>query len=252
MNYIPGTAKQIEYAYLDGLRELDISITELRISSDKGFQQMTEKLQLHLMQGNAFGSVQQSIEKAFRMNEQLQIEHLNKVGQILTANRIHPTTAQLNIIKNTPLNAMQEPPSHSVIVNMENRLLISGGIGTAGAVTGAIAGKVTAKVAAQGAIKLGAQALVKVATAKVAGALGVTAAGAATGAAVGSVVPGIGTAIGATLGDIVGGVTVGLTIEKLLLMLEETYSRGKFKQQILEAIEESRLEFKTLLESTNP
>ncbi len=283
--YIPGTSKQIEYAYLDGLRKLDISITELRISSDNGFQQMTEnvddyldwyyslpaeyerivalatgaleewmteKLQLHLMQGNAFGSVQQSIEEAFKMNEQLQVEHLNKVGQILSANRHHPTTAQLNIIKSTSLNAMQEPPSHSVIVNMENRLLISGGIGTAGAVTGAIAGKVTAKVAAQGAIKLGAQALVKVTAAKVAGALGGTAAGAATGAAVGSVVPGIGTAIGATLGGIVGGVTVGLTIEKLLLMLEETYSREEFKQQILEAIEESRLEFKALLKSTNP
>lgn len=231
--YIPGTSKQIEHAYLDGIRELDISIHELRLASDTGFatmtenvddyldwyysltaeyerivalatgaleEWMTETLQKHLMQGNAFGPVQQSIDQAFQMSEQLQAEHLNKANQILDQNRLHPKTAQLDIIKQSSLLAMQEPPKHSVIVNMENRILISGSMGTAGAVTGVIAGKITAKVAAKGAIKLGAQALVKVTTAKMAGALGGTAAGAATGAALGSIFPGIGTAVGATLG----------------------------------------------------
>lgn len=279
--YSLGTSNQIKRVYLDSIGELDVSIDELKVASDKGFQTMvenvddyldwyyslpaeyerimalasgaleewmTETLQAHLMQGNAFGSVQQSIEQAFRLNKQLQVEHLNKVDQILVENRLHPNTAQLDIIKQSSLLAMQEPPKHSVIVNMENRLLISGGMGTAGAITGVIAGKITAKVAAKGVIKLGAQALVKVTAAKMVGALGGTAAGAATGAALGSVIPGIGTAIGATLGGIVGGVTIGLTVEKLLLMLEEAYSRDEFKQQILEAIEESRLEFKEVLE----
>ncbi len=283
--YKLGTSKQIQRAYLDGIGELDFSINELRLVSDTGFQKMTENvddyldwyyslpaeyerivalatgaleewmaetLQAHLMQGDAFGPVQKSIDQAFRMNEQLQVEHLKKVDQILIENRLQPKTAQLDIIKQSSLVAMQEPPDHSVIVNMENRLLISGSMGTAGAVTGVIAGKITAKVAAKGAIKLGAQALLKITAAKVAGALGGTAAGAATGAAVGSVFPGIGTAIGATLGGIVGGVTIGLSVEKLLLMLEETFSREEFKQQILESIEESRLEFNEVLEPTNP
>ncbi len=283
--YKPGTSKQIQRAYLDSIGELDVSINELRLVSDAGFQKMAENiddyldwyyslpaeyerivalatgaleewmaktLQVHLMRGNAFGPVQESIDQAFRMNEQLQVEHLKKVDQILIENRLQPKTAQLDIIKQSSLVAMQEPPNHSVIVNMENRILISGSMGTAGAITGVIAGKITAKVATKGAIKLGAQALAKVTAAKVAGALGGTATGAATGAAVGSIFPGIGTAIGATLGGVVGGVTIGLTVEKLLLMLEETFSREEFKQQILESIEESRLEFNEVLEPTSP
>ena len=279
--YRPGTAEQIEQAYLNSISELETSINELRMAADNGFQHMAEnveeyldwyyslpaeyerilalatgvleewmaeKLQTYLMKGNAFGPVQESIEKALQKNEQLRTEYLKKVDQILAESRVQPITAQVEIIKHSSLNALKEPPSHSVIVNMENRLLISGGIGTAGAVTGAIAGKVTAKVAGKGVIKFGAQALVKVTAGKVAGALGGTAAGAATGAALGSVFPGIGTAIGAVLGGVIGGITVGLSVDKLLLILEETFSRDEFKYQILEAIEEARLEFKDSLE----
>ena len=134
-----------------------------------------------------------------------------------------------------------------MIINLEHRLLISGGIGTAGAITGAIAGKITAKVASKGIIKLGAQALIKVTAGKAVSALGGAAAGAATGMALGSVIPGIGTAIGAAVGGIIGGITIGLTVEKLLLMLEEAFSREEFKRQILQAIEEERIEFEKLL-----
>jgi len=281
--YKPGTIVQIEQAYLASMSELEVSIDELRIASDDGFQHMVEnvddyldwyyslpaeyerivalatgaleewmaeKLQTYLMKGNAFGPVQQTIETAILKNEQLQVEHLKRVDQILAENHIQPTTAQLNIINNSSLNALKEPPGHSVIVNIENRLLISGGIGTAGAVTGAIAGKVTAKVAAKGAIKFGAQALIKVTAGKAASLLGGAAAGAAGGAAIGSVIPGAGTAVGAAIGGIIGGLTVGLTVEKLLLMLEETFSRDEFRLQILEAIADEKIEFEKSLDTT--
>ena len=175
-------------------------------------------------------------------------QNQESVDQILAENRIQPITAQVDIARHSPLDALKDPPSHSVIVNLENRLLLSGGAGAAGAVSGAIAGKVTAKVVGKGAIKLGAQALIKVTAGKAVSALGGAAAGAASGAAIGSVIPGAGTALGAAVGGVIGGITVGVTVEKLLLMLEESFSREEFKHQILEAIEEARLEFNESLQ----
>lgn len=279
--YKPGTAEQIEQAYLNTLSKMEMSLEKLRETTGIGFQQMvdnvdayldwyyslpgeyerilalatgvlenwmTEKLQNYLMRGNAFGPVQQSIEEVLQNNQQLRADHLQQVERILADNRVEPINdAQLEIVRHASLNALKEPPAHSVIVNLENRMLISGGIGTAGAITGAIAGKITAKVAGKGIIKLGAQALIKVTAGKAVSALGGAAAGAATGMALGSFIPGIGTAIGAVIGGIIGGITIGLTVEKLLLMLEEAFSRDEFKRQILEAIEEERLEFEKFL-----
>ncbi|PTQ84580.1 hypothetical protein [Nitrosomonas ureae] len=279
--YQPGTAEQIEQAYLESLHKLETSIDQLRKTTELGFNQMidnvddyldwyyslpgeyerivalatgvlenwmAEKLQNYLMQGNAFGPVQQSIEDLLQNNLQLRAEHLQKVERILNENRVDLIdNSQLKIIRQASLSALKEPPTHSVIINLENRMLISGGIGTAGAITGAIAGKITAKVAGKGIIKLGAQALIKVTAGKAVSALGGAAAGAATGMALGSFIPGIGTAIGAAIGGIIGGITIGLTIEKLLLMLEEAFSREEFKHQILEAIEEERIEFEKFL-----
>ncbi|MCP5243469.1 hypothetical protein [Nitrosomonas sp.] len=278
--YKPGTIAQTRQAYLEVVHELESSIHQLRKTTDQSFMLMAqnvddyldwyyslpgeyerivalatgklenwmiERLEAYLMQGNAFGPVQQSIEDALRKNEQLRAEYLEKINSILTENQIKPETQQPEIIQYSPLDAIKEPPSNSVIVNLENRLLISGGIGAAGAITGAIAGKVTGKVIAKGAISLGAKALVKVAAGKAASVLGGAAAGAASGAAIGSVFPGIGTAIGATIGGIIGGISVGLGVEHLLLKLEEHYSRDEFKKQILDAIDEARLEFEESL-----
>ncbi|SFE27907.1 hypothetical protein [Nitrosomonas sp. Nm166] len=281
--YKPGTTEQIEQAYLDSLGKLEASLDKLRETAAAGFKQMAEnvddyldwyyslpgeyerivalatgmleswmaeKLQNYLMQGNAFGPVQQSIENVLQNNQQLRTEHLQRVEQILRENRIEPAdNSQLEIIRHTSLNTLKEPPAHSVIINLENRMLISGGLGTAGAITGAIAGKITAKVAGKGIIKLGAQALLKVTAGKAFSAVGGAAAGAATGMALGSFIPGIGTAIGAAIGGMIGGITIGLTVEKLLLMLEEAFSREEFKRQILEAIEEERIEFEKFFNS---
>jgi hypothetical protein len=279
--YKPGTIAQTREAYLQAVSELEESVNELRRNTDAGFQLMAEnvddyldwyyslpgeyerivalatgklenwmieKLEGYLMQGNAFGPVQQSIEDAMKKNETLHAEYIEKVNLILAENLVQPETSEPEIVRHSPLDAIKEPPSHAVIVNLESRLLISGGVGVAGAVTGAIAGKVTAKVIAKGAIQIGAKALVKVAAGKAASVIGGVAAGAASGAVAGSVFPGIGTAIGAAIGGIIGGISVGLGIEHLLLKLEEHYSRDEFKAQILESIEEARLEFEESLE----
>lgn len=279
--YKPGTIAQTREAYLQAVSELEESVDELRRNTDAGFQLMAEnvedyldwyyslpgeyerivalatgklenwmieKLEGYLMQGNAFGPVQQSIEEALKKNETLHVEYLEKINLILAENHVEPLTAEPEIVQHSPLDAIKEPPNHAVIVNLESRLIISGGVGVAGAVTGAIAGKVTAKVIANGVIQIGAKALAKVAAGKAASVIGGVAAGAASGAVAGSVFPGIGTAIGAAIGGIIGGISVGLGIEHLLLKLEEHYSREEFKAQILESIEEARFEFEESLE----
>lgn len=278
-SYQSGTIEQIQLAYLEVIKELDISIAELRITADASFQSMAEnvddyldwyyslpgeyeriaalatgkleawmieKLEAYLTQGNAFGPVQQSIEETLKKNEALHREYQEKINAILAENHINTVGWRQEVVQSSSLDALKAPPSHTVVVDLENRLLISGGTG---AITAVIAGKITAKVVAKGAIQLGAKALIKVAAGKAVGVLGGAGAGAAGGAAFGSVVPGVGTAIGATIGGIIGGISVGLGVEQMLLMLEEHYSRDEFKRQILEAIEEARYEFVESLES---
>ncbi|MEK7302301.1 MAG: hypothetical protein AAB073_04040, partial [Pseudomonadota bacterium] len=138
--YKPGTAGQIEQAYLDSLSQLEASIGKLRETTDTGFKQMAdnvddyldwyyslpgeyerivalatgvlenwmaEKLQNYLMKGNAFGPVQQSIEEVLKNNQQLRAEHLQKVEQILAENRIEPAhDSQLEIVRHASLNAL--------------------------------------------------------------------------------------------------------------------------------------------------
>ena len=277
--YQSGTIEQTRLAYMEVISELDTSLIELKKTADQSFQLMAEnvddyldwyyslpgeyeriaalatgrlerwmaeKLEAYLTQGNAFGPVQQSIEETLKKNEVLHKEYQEKINQILAENHINAVGRHQEVNQYSSLDALKEPPNHSVVVDLENRLLISGGTG---AITAVIAGKITAKVIAKGAIQLGAKALIKVAAGKAASVLGGAGAGAASGAAVGSIVPGIGTAIGATVGGIIGGISVGLGVEQLLLKIEEHYSRDEFKQQILEAIEEARLEFVESLEA---
>lgn len=277
--YQSGTIEQTRQAYLEAITELDTSIVELRKTADVSFRLMAEnvddyldwyyslpgeyeriaalatgkleewmieKLEAYLTQGNAFGPVQQSIEETLQKNEVLHKEYQEKINTILAENHINIVGWRQEVIQSSSLDALKAPPGHTVVVDLENRMLISGGTG---AITAVIAGKITAKVIAKGAIQLGVIALVKVAAGKAVSFLGGAGAGAAGGAAVGTVVPGVGTAIGATIGGIIGGISVGLGVEQMLLMLEEHYSRDEFKQQILEAIEEERLEFFESLES---
>jgi hypothetical protein len=75
------------------------------------------------------------------------------------------------------------------------------------------------------------------------GALG----GAAAGAAIGSIIPGVGTVVGAVVGGVLGGIATGVAVDKLLLMLEEQFSRKEFKSELMASIEAARREFKGAL-----
>jgi hypothetical protein len=278
--YRLGTVAQIDQAKIALLADIDLSLASLRREIDAGFDQMianvdayldwyytlpgeyariaalltsslealmARELETHLMRGDAFVRLQQSLSDTLDKHEQLRTRYQATVAEILSRNRViaDANTASINYVN---LDAVISPPAHAATFDLENRLVVAGGsAAAASAITVVIAKKVAAKVVAKGTVKLGATALAKVATAKASGALGGTAAGAAAGAAAGSVVPGVGTFAGAVVGGIVGAVVIGLTVDQLLLMLEESYSRDEFAQQIVDEIEASRAEFKLAL-----
>lgn len=76
-----------------------------------------------------------------------------------------------------------------------------------------------------------------------------SAAGAAVGAAVGSVAPGVGTAAGAVAGAAVGA-AASVGVDYGLLKLDEWQNRDEYRQQIVDAIEQSRSDMLSLLQPT--
>jgi hypothetical protein len=281
--YLPGTIEQVRQAQAALMRRLDLELDTLAAHSDQGFQLMTdnvdgyldwyysliaeylrigamltgsleqlmtEQLREHLMRGDAFADLQQSLDSVTQRQRELQLKYRAEIEQILDNNRVLPTSKRLSISSYLPLEAVMSPPEHSSFTGLESRMLISGT--AASAITALIATKVIAKVVGKGTLKLGAKALAKVAASKASSTLGGSAAGAAAGAAVGSVVPGLGTVAGAVIGGIAGGLAVGVTVEVLLLMLEEAISRDDFRQQIVAAIEEARLDYRATLYAESP
>lgn len=87
---------------------------------------MAEKLEAYLTQGNAFAPVQQSIEETLKKNQNC-TRNIKKIGQILAENHINTDGRHQEVMQYSSLDASKEPPNHSVVVDLENRLLISGG-----------------------------------------------------------------------------------------------------------------------------
>jgi len=73
------------------------------------------------------------------------------------------------------------------------------------------------------------------------------AAGAGIGAAAGTVVPGVGTAFGAVIGAAIG-ITAGVSVDKLLIELEEMWSRDQFKAEIMKEINNTKMGMKALFQ----
>ncbi|MCP3867681.1 MAG: hypothetical protein GY703_06210 [Gammaproteobacteria bacterium] len=279
--YTRGTIGQIQQLQTELLIGLNVELDKLAAQSDQGFSLMadnvddyldwyyslvaeytriaamlsgnletlmTEQLHKHLMQGNAFDLLQQSLERSIREHRDFQTEYRQQVQKILDENQVQPASDHPEVTRVLPLDKVLEPPGNNRFTQFDNRIVVSG---AASAITAAITAKIVAKVVSKGTIKLGAKALTKVAASKIASTAGGSAAGAATGAAVGSIVPGLGTLAGGVIGGIVGGLAVGVTVEVLLLMLEEHLSRDEFRQQIVGAIDEAREEYKDSLYGHN-
>jgi hypothetical protein len=209
---------------------------------------MLQRLELSLAKRDNFKNIQIALDNILTTHTQAQADYQQKATQILDENRFTPASTSFEIVQRISLKEILKPPVHQGIINLKTKVIIVGGQGAIAGVISALAvKKIMGKVIGKSILKPATVALTKVVIGKTAGSVGGAGAGAATGAAIGSFVPGIGNLVGAAIGGIVGAVVVGVSIDKLLLELEEYYSRDKFKGELIAAIEEARHEFKSQL-----
>lgn len=261
--YNPGTIQKIELAKAIALGKVNVSRATLEGQVDRAFDRMEQnvdsyldwyyslsgeyvrlaklmtgeiegymetKLSEKLQQGEAFKDVSDSIKTALARYKNVTDEYRQTANEILDTNRLAVPASGATIVKKVSLNDILAFPTHLDVVAFNNRV-------AGGAVAAGVSAAVTAKIVGKGAFKAAAKALSKAAISKAAGVVG----GAGIGAAIGSVIPFFGTVIGGVIGGAVGGVIV----DGALLKLEEAISRSEFKKEIIAAIQEVRVTFKS-------
>lgn len=195
-------------------------------------------LKSHLSIGNPFSDLQ-SVMNQYEVEDRAAYqEYRQRVSAILQQNRVDAMPEEVLIVAEYDLDDIAAPEPEIQSIDLGTRLGASG----VGSLSAIVAAKVSSKMAGKGVLKLAARAVTKAAASK-AGAVG---ASTTAGAALGSVFPGVGTAVGALVGAGIG-LIAGVSIDKLLLEIEETLSRSDFRAQIIQAIEETRLEHRKRL-----
>lgn len=261
--YNRGTIEQLELARAEALGKLTTTKAVLEGQIDRAFDQMgnnvdryldwyyslgAEYMRLaklltgdieaymeanlvkYLEQGEAVSGLSTAMAATLTSYEGALNDYAQKRKSILDNNRLADDGSPPKVMRASTMTEILNMPAHLDVVKFQQR-------GAAGAVAAGVGAIVTAKIVSKGMIKMSAKAVSKVAISKASGTVG----GAATGAVIGSVVPGIGTVIGGFLGGLAGGVVA----DKLLLTLEEAFSRESFKNELLAAVQEARHEFKS-------
>ena len=277
-----GTISKLQEARLEALQEVEVSLVRLESEVDRAFDKleynvdgyldwyyslvgeysriatllvgelenyMEDKLEEHLQQGDVFRGVQNALTTAMAVHKEAQEVFQRHAQKIMDENSINPSGSKFHIVQKVSLKDVLNQTLHHDQISFHNRLIAGSGASLiVGAATMVMTKKIIGKLVSKNVIKLAAKALAKVVVSKTVGTAGGVGAGAAAGAAIGSLVaPGVGTAVGAAVGGLVGGVVVGVSVDKMLLMLEEAISREAFKKEILQAIQEARIEFKSRL-----
>jgi hypothetical protein len=274
--FAQGTIAALERARRVALARLDLSTAELRAQTNVAFAAMAGNVDAyldwyyslgaeyarigHLLAGDLEGYMARKFaetlaqEELFRGVERALADSLASSAEanalyarlsanVLAQNRIEVQGQTVVVVQSLALADVLAPPEHAELLSVQNRLLASGGGALAGALGGVIAGKLVAKVVTKSSFKLATQAVAKFAASKAAGTSLGAGAGATTGGAIGSVVPGLGTALGALIGGVIGGLAVGIGIDKALIEFEEAVGRDAFRAELLQALDEARLEY---------
>lgn len=268
-----GTLEQLEQARIQALRNADVSLVLFEEQINQAFIQMEKNVDVYLdwyysltaeyarigtlmvgnleefmvnnleeilMQGDVSRKVERAFNSALARHSEAQQIYQQRVQDIMAANRVEPQPEDFVEISRL---ATLSDILHQDMLNFDQRMRLSSGGAAVGAIGTVVISKVIAKVVGKNTLKLAAIAASKVIASKALGSAAGAGAGAVAGAAIGSVVPGLGTAIGAVVGGFIGGVAVGVTIDKALIEIEELVNRDKFKAEIIEAIQEARVEF---------
>jgi hypothetical protein len=277
----PGTINELQEAKIQSLQEIQVAYIRLETHLDRAFARleynvddfldwyysllgeytrigmllvgeletyMIEKMEEYLTQGDVFSQFESELNAVITQYNQVQQAYEKKAGKILEKNRIDISGKNLDVVQKISIDEMMNAPIHQDIISMEKRLLASGG-GTVvtGVITAVVVKKIIAKVIAKNTIKTAAAMLIKVVGGKALSSSAGAAAGAGIGAAAGTVVPGVGTAFGAVIGAAIG-ITAGVSVDKLLIELEEMWSRDQFKAEIMKEINNTKMGMKALFQ----
>ncbi|MBU0943185.1 MAG: hypothetical protein KJ804_20815 [Proteobacteria bacterium] len=276
-----GTIARIQTAKLKALHKADISLALLQEKIDLAFARMTwgvddyldwyysltgeytriskiltgdleeymmVRLETSLLQEDAFRKVEQALNQVFQLKAAGEQEYREAIGEIFAQNQVRQLPPERTVIRKMSMADALSVPVHKDSINLQNRMLF-GAMGSAGTgiLSGIVVKKICTKIVAKNTIKIAAKALSKIVLSKTTASAGGTTAGMAAGAAIGSLLPVVGTATGAVVGGVIGAVGAGITIDTMFLSLEEALSRNTFKEEILNSIEEARIEFKSQL-----
>lgn len=273
--FAPGTIAALAHARQSALASLEVSRVELRTKIDLAFVAMEGNVDKYLdwyyslggeyartmalvsgdmedYMKNKFGEmvgtqallvdVENELAESLAGSAQANALYQRLRVNLLAQNRLASPGPDVLVVQQIAANdAVQFGDTE--LASLQNRLLSSGGGAIAGAIGGVIAGKLMAKVVTKGTFKLAAKAAAKLVASKSAGASLGVGAGAAAGGAIGSVVPGIGTVLGALVGGVIGGLAVGVGIDKALIEFEEATNRERYRADLLQTLQETRLEY---------
>jgi hypothetical protein len=272
-----GTIDQLRQAKFEALRRVDMARFQLDRQIDRTFDQIEANVDKYLdwyysLAGEyarigsvLVGDVEEMLARKLEelLEEGVPLEELNiafdnclaeseaasaelkqAVEKILGENRVDPEDRQIRVKEVISLSEVLNPKDEKAGLGLGARLTGSGSVSGVVAVFTVMISK---KIMGKGALKIAAKSIIKIVAGKAAGTTSGVGAGAAVGAAVGSVVPGPGSAVGAVVGGIIGGVAAGVTVDKMMLMLEESFNREDFKKELISAIEEARKEYRDLV-----
>ncbi len=274
----PGTITQIEAYKTDLMRDLAASAYDLEAATDRAFDDMILRVDdfldwyyslfaeyariAHWISGSAEAHLSAMLEKHLKARENFEtvrtrmdlllaqhadteIRLQEAARRLVERHRIHEPGDALDVTRTFYMDTLLD---HSDFIGFDFRMLSASTSSGGGFLAGGYIGKKIVKNAAgKSMFKASARAVARLGGARAAGKSGGGAAGAATGAALGSVVPGGGTVAGAVAGGIAGSIATGLLMDKTLLMAEERYSRAAFREEIISAIEKTRMETKAQL-----
>lgn len=201
---------------------------------------ISQKMEEMLAEGDPFRDLQTALDTAIAESGALRAEYVRAATQIIVSNRVEIAPGEeVEIVREGELADILITPELGPLIDVSKNAMDKTAIrGVAGAASGAAVAAVTGKVAAKGIIKV----LGKVAVGKIAGGTGGATAGALVGGAIGSVVPIVGTAFGAVVGGAIGGIVMGVAVDAGLLALDDALNRDDIRNEILAAIEATRLE----------
>jgi hypothetical protein len=190
-----------------------------------------EKFKEELQNNNAFKKVEIVYNKMYKAK----LEHNKILQELFSEHRINNPDYSLYKVKKIESKHLKSSRNHQDWIESKNKIIISSGVGlgTGVVITNKVVDRINKRVFRKGIFKkLSKRLLIKKSAKKI---LKTT----AKGAAAGSILPGPGTTTGT-----IAGIAAGIGTEFATIKLDEKFNREVLKKDLLQAIQEAKVELK--------